>query len=182
MIRLRVGTRGSELALRQTNWVCGRLVAACADVQIEQVIIKTHGDVATDDPFGKEWPVGAFVSAIEQALLDRRIDFAVHSYKDLPTEQVSGLTVAAVPPRAAVNDLLLIRRDRVDSSQEPWPLVIGARVGTSATRRVAQLRVRRPDLVCVEIRGNVPTRVRKVREGLCDAVVLAQAGLELQTP
>ena len=86
--------------------------------------------------------------------------------------------MAAVPPRAAVGDLLLIRRDRVDPSGRCWPLAERARVGTSATRRIAQLHARRSDLEIVEVRGNVPTRVRKAREGDCDAVILAQAGLD----
>ena len=97
MTRLRMGTRGSKLALWQSNWVCDRLREAVPSLEIEQVIIKTHGDEITDAPFGEDWPVGAFVSAIERALMEERVDFAVHSFKDLQTAVTTGLTVAAVP-------------------------------------------------------------------------------------
>ncbi|MCP4593352.1 MAG: hydroxymethylbilane synthase [bacterium] len=174
---MRIATRGSELALWQANWVQHALRSA-QGVEADLVILKTEGDRVLDRSMASMEGKGFFTKEIEDALLDDRADVAVHSYKDLPTEPVPGLVVAAVPPRAPVNDLLLIHRDRADHSQQPWPLAKGARIGTSATRRIAQLRAQRGDLEVVEIRGNVPTRLRKARDGTCDAVILAQAGLE----
>lgn len=171
MTRLRVGTRGSELALRQTRWVCQELGKLHPTLRIEEVIIKTHGDQATDRPFDGDWPVGAFVRAIERALLERRIDFAVHSYKDLPTAPTAGLAIAAVPLRQAVHDVLLTR---VPVALDNLPA--GFKVGTSSPRRSAQLR-RLADVAVVPIRGNVPTRVAKLERENLDGVVLAAAGL-----
>lgn len=172
MTHLRAGTRGSKLALWQTNWVCDRLRETNPSVQIEQVIIKTHGDVVTNEPFGQDWPAGAFVSALERALVDGRIDFAVHSFKDLPTAATGGLTVAAVPTREVVHDVLLSRAP-VDIDKLPP----GFRVGTGSPRRSAQFR-RLGQVQIVPIRGNVETRIAKIElEGL-DGVVLAAAGLK----
>lgn len=172
MSTLRVGTRGSDLALWQTNWVCDRLREAHPSLQIEQVIIKTHGDVVTDRNFGRDWPVGAFVSALENALTDERIDFAVHSFKDLQTAETAGLVIAATPPREVVHDLLLTR---TEMRLEDLPQ--GGRIGTNSPRRAAQL-LRLGEFEIVPIRGNVPTRIAKIeREGL-DAVVLAAAGVK----
>ncbi|MEW6249929.1 MAG: hydroxymethylbilane synthase [Planctomycetota bacterium] len=171
MTRLRVGTRGSDLALRQTNWVCQRLRDAHPTLEIEPVVIQTHGDLVTDQNFGKAWPPGAFVGALENALRDDRIDFAVHSYKDLPTAPTGGLVVAATPEREVVHDVLVLRcADRIEE------LPGGAKIGTNSPRRAAQL-LRLGDFQIVPIRGNVPTRIAKIeREGL-DGVVLAAAGL-----
>ena len=172
MTRLRVGTRGSELALWQTRWVCGELRKIHLSLQIEEVIISTHGDRVTDRPFSRDWPVGAFVGAIEQALIERRIDFAVHSHKDLQTAATAGLVVAAVPRREAVHDVLLTREPvGLDS------IPAGFRVGTSSPRRSAQFR-RLGDVEVVPIRGNVPTRVAKLEQENLDGVVVAAAGLE----
>ena len=173
---MRIATRGSELALWQAHWVRDEIRRrhGCA---VELMVIKTKGDRVLDRALSAIEGKGFFTKEIEDALLARQAEIAVHSYKDLPTDAVPGLVVAAVPARAAVNDLLLIRRDRTAADRQPWPLPDGARVGTSAVRRIAQLRYHRPDLVPVEIRGNVPTRVRKARDGTCDAVILAQAGL-----
>ncbi|UCC31741.1 MAG: hydroxymethylbilane synthase [Phycisphaerales bacterium] len=171
MTRLRAGTRGSDLALWQTRWVCDRLRQAHPSVEIEEVIIKTHGDTATEQLFDANWPVGGFVGAIEQAMVGERIDFAVHSYKDLQTAVTAGLVIAAVPAREAVHDIL-VTRDPVDLDNIPS----GFRLGTSSPRRAAQFR-RIADVQIVPIRGNVPTRVAKIeREGL-DGVVLAAAGV-----
>jgi hydroxymethylbilane synthase len=172
MMRLRVGTRGSELALWQTNWICERLRAAHAQLEIEQVIIKTQGDLNTDANFGRDWPVGAFVKALEDALLQNRVDFAVHSFKDLQTQETPGLTIAATPAREVVHDVLLTRAvARVED------LPRGARLGTNSPRRAAQL-LEIGEFEIVPIRGNVPTRIAKIeREGL-DGVVLAAAGLK----
>jgi hydroxymethylbilane synthase len=171
MTTLRAGTRGSRLALTQTRWVCERLRAAHASLQIEEIIIKTQGDVAVDKPFDASWPVGSFVNALEAALLAGEIDFAVHSYKDLPSQSPQGLVIAAVPGREAVEDVLVVR-EPVDLDRLPD----GFRIGTSSPRRTAQLR-RLGDVVIVPIRGNVPTRLEKIKGDDLDGVVLAAAGL-----
>ena len=172
MTSLLVGTRGSDLALRQTNWVCQRLGQAHPSLKIEQVIIKTHGDAVTDEHFGADWPVGAFVSAIEQALLEGRIDFAVHSYKDLQTAETPGLAIAATPLREVSHDVLLTRA-KVRLEELP----AGARIGTNSPRRAAQLR-RLGDFKIVPLRGNVPTRIAKIERENLDGIVLAAAGLK----
>ena len=172
---LRVGTRGSALALWQTRWVINELRRARPELEFEEVIIKTHGDVAHDQPFDSaNWPAGGFVGAIEQALLESRIDVAVHSYKDLPSIGPDGLEIAAVPRRAAVHDVLVTRRP-VDFDQLPG--AEGFRIGTSSPRRRAQFH-RFVNIETVPIRGNVPTRVQKVESGEVDGVVLAAAGLQ----
>lgn len=171
-MKLRVGTRGSDLALWQTNWVCERLRAAHAGLEIEQVIIKTHGDVVTDRNFGKDWPVGAFVKALENALLRREVDFCVHSFKDMQTAETPGLTIAATPPREIPNDVLLTR-----AANSLAELPDGARLGTNSPRRAAQL-LQHGRFEIVPIRGNVPTRVAKIARENLDGVVLAAAGLK----
>lgn len=178
-LRFRVGTRDSDLALRQTRWVCDLLRAVLPSVEFEETVIKTHGDIATDQPLDTDFPVDGFVSAIEQALLDGRIDFAVHSYKDLPTAETPGLLVAAVPTREVPHDVLVTREP-----VELLSLPRGIRLGTSSPRRAAQFR-RLADVRIVPIRGNVPTRVDKVERGEFDGVILAAAGLkrlELRPP
>jgi hydroxymethylbilane synthase len=171
-MKLRAGTRGSDLALWQTNWVCDRLRAAHLSLEIEQVIIKTHGDVVPDKNFGRDWPTGAFVHALEEALLENRIDFAVHSFKDLQTADTQGLVIAATPPREVVNDVLLTRTaERIED------LPGGARIGTNSPRRAAQL-LEIGSFEIVPIRGNVPTRVAKIEREHLDGVILAAAGLK----
>src|SRR5215470_948681 len=150
-----IGSRGSQLALWQANWVAARLGEHGHETRIE--IIRTTGDKITDVPLAKVGTKGLFTKEIEEALLDRRADLAVHSLKDLPTELPEGLALAAVPVRedardAAVGKLLA-------------ELPPGARVGTSSLRRSAQLRRLRPDLAIESVRGNVDTRVRKFDEG-----------------
>ncbi|MCO6435675.1 MAG: hydroxymethylbilane synthase [Phycisphaerae bacterium] len=172
MSKLRVGTRGSDLALWQTGWVCDRLREAHPGLEIERIIIKTHGDVRPDEPFGGDLPVGAFVTAIERALQSSEVDFAVHSYKDLQTAETAGLTIAAVPVREVVHDVLLSRAP-VDLARVPN----GFRLGTSSPRRAAQFR-RLAEIEVVAIRGNVPTRVAKLESDKLDGVVLAGAGLK----
>ncbi|MFH1419703.1 MAG: hydroxymethylbilane synthase [Planctomycetota bacterium] len=171
MTLLRVGTRGSQLALWQTRWVCAELKNIHPALRIEETIIKTHGDEEADRPFGGDWPVGAFVRAIEQALILKRVDFAVHSFKDLQTAPTAGLVIAAVPPRQVVHDVLLTR-EPVDLEHVP----VGFRVGTSSPRRSAQLG-RLGEVEVVPIRGNVPTRVAKLEREKLDGVMLAAAGL-----
>ena len=172
MTLLRIGSRGSDLALVQTRIVCSLIQAAHPDVQFQEIIIKTHGDKATHQPFDIHWPAGGFTGAIEQALLRGEIDLAVHSYKDLPTAVTPGLTVAAVAPRDAIHDVL-VSDDEVDLAALPW----GFRIGTSSPRRSAQFRYFCSGVVTHGLRGNVPTRLAKLEDGELDAVVLAAAGL-----
>lgn len=169
--RLRIGSRGSDLALWQA-----RHVQSCLKEPADIVVIKTRGDEIQHLSLDKVEGKGFFTKEIEAALLAREVDIAVHSYKDLPTEAVPGLLVAAVPARAPIEDVL-VRRADAPSSAERWGLPHGARVGTSSLRRQAQLRSRRADLELVMLRGNVPTRVGRVTSGELDAVVLARAGL-----
>ena len=162
-----IGSRGSQLALWQANYIRERLEARGAECRIE--IIKTTGDKILDAPLNKIGGKGLFTKEIEEALLDRRIDLAVHSMKDLPTVLPRGLTIAAIPRRADPHDAIVGGKLR--------HLKLGATVGTSSLRRVAQLRLIRPDLNIQSIRGNVDTRINKVERGDYDAIVLAAAGL-----
>lgn len=171
MTTLRVGTRGSDLAVTQTRWLCDQLRAAVPGLEVEEIIIKTHGDVVQDRPFDADWPVGSFVSALEQALVQGEVDFAVHSYKDLPSDSPEPLVVAAIPPREDPRDVLVTREHQVDLDHLPS----GFKIGTGSPRRMAQMR-RLGDVVVEPIRGNVPTRLAMLDEGF-DAVVLAAAGL-----
>jgi hydroxymethylbilane synthase len=162
-----IGSRGSQLALWQARWIAARLAEAGHETRIE--IIKTTGDKITDVPLAKVGTKGLFTKEIEEALLDGRIDLAVHSLKDLPTELPAGLTIAAIPPREDARDAIVGARLS--------DLPAGAVVGTSSLRRAAQLRAIRPDLAIESIRGNLDTRVRKLDEGQYHAIVLAAAGL-----
>jgi hydroxymethylbilane synthase len=175
-LKLRLGTRGSDLARTQSGTVADALRAAGHDVEL--TIIKTSGDNNTTALFGSIGPQGVFVREIEQALVERRIELAVHSFKDLPTTSPEELVVAAVPERVDPADLLLIRNERLAGGAADWlPLARGARVGTASARRRVWLEHFRPDLVVEPLRGNVPTRLRKLEEGRFDAIVLAAAGL-----
>lgn len=167
--RLRLGTRSSPLARWQADHIAARLTAA--GISIEMVHITTQGDVTTG-PLGQIGGQGLFTKEIQRALLDDRIDLAVHSLKDLPTEAVPGLTLAAVPEREATGDALVSNTVSALAALPP-----GARVGTGSTRRKAQLRHLRPDLDVQDIRGNVDTRLRKLDEGEYTAIILAEAGL-----
>lgn len=159
-----VGTRGSALALAQARGVIAALGAS--GVVAQERVIVTEGDRATAVPHGD----GAFVNDLQWALLASEIDLAVHSLKDVPTERVDGILLAAVPPRADVREALV--------GSTLAGLAPGARVGTGSPRRAAQLRALRADLDIVPIRGNVPTRIRKVHDGEVAAVLLACAGLD----
>ncbi|MFI5309996.1 MAG: hydroxymethylbilane synthase [Gemmatimonadales bacterium] len=174
-MKLRIGTRGSMLARAQAADVALRLEGLGHET--ETVVISTAGDRQTDRAFADVGAFGIFVREIEAALLDGRVDVAVHSYKDLPSRSPAGLVIAAVPERVDVADLLLARPHAVDAGGGALPLCRGARVGTSAARRQALLRQLRPDLDVGQLRGNVPTRVRSLAEGRFDAVVLAAAGV-----
>lgn len=162
-----IGARGSQLALWQANYVKDRLAARGTECRIE--VIKTTGDKITDVPLNRVGGKGLFTKEIEEALLDGRIDLAVHSMKDLPTELPKGLAIAAIPQRADPHDAIIGGKLR--------NLKLGATVGTSSLRRVAQLKMLRRDLKVVPIRGNVDTRINKVERGEYDAIVLAAAGL-----
>ena len=166
---LRLGTRGSKLAQWQANHVAGRLQQAGCSVEI--VLISTIGDQRQQEPIA-DVGQGVFTKEIQRALLDGQVDLAVHSLKDLPTEPTPGLSLAAVPQRAAVGDALLSRQGQTFEQ-----LPQGAVVGTGSSRRRAQLWYRRPDLVLHDLRGNVDTRIRKLQEGQFDAIILAEAGL-----
>lgn len=174
-MKLRIGTRGSALARAQAASVARRLAAHGHST--EMVIISTAGDRVTDRGFTDVGAFGVFVREIEAALLDRSVDIAVHSYKDLPSRSPDELVVAAVPERVDPADVLLTRPDSTGAERNTLPLREGARVGTSATRRQALLRELRPDLDIGMLRGNVPTRVSALSEGRFDAIVLAAAGL-----
>jgi hydroxymethylbilane synthase len=173
---LRLGTRGSELARTQSTTVADALRAL--GFAVELTIIKTAGDRNTTGTFGSIGAQGVFVREIEQALVEGQIELAVHSFKDLPTKSPPELTIGAVPQRVDPADLLLVRRAALADGAGEWlPLKAGARVGTASARRSAWLRSFRPDLVIEPLRGNVPTRVRRLEEGAFDAIVLAAAGV-----
>jgi hydroxymethylbilane synthase len=174
---LKLGTRGSELALWQAEWVKAAL-ARCG-VAAELEIIKTQGDTDVDRPLHLLEGKGFFTKEIEQALVDARIDVAVHSLKDLSTRLPEGLALGAVPQRADPAEVL-VTRGAGGGIASLAGLASGVRIGTSSLRRTAQIRYLRADLDIVPLRGNVPTRLRKVREGQdgLDAALLARAGLE----
>jgi hydroxymethylbilane synthase len=168
--RLRLGTRSSALARWQAEWVAARLQEH--GFAVDLVPITTQGDVKAG-PLVQIGGQGLFTKEIQRALLDGSVDVAVHSCKDLPTAQVEGLVIAAVPPRESTADVLVsYKADSIES------LPAQARVGTGSLRRKAQLLHLRPDLVVEDIRGNVETRLRKLEEGAFDAIVLAEAGLK----
>jgi hydroxymethylbilane synthase len=172
---LRLGTRRSALATAQSRLMAAGIEAASVvtgrPVRVELVEVTTHGDVSTA-PLSSFGGVGVFVSSLREALLDERVDLAVHSLKDLPTAPFPGLALAAVPVREAFNDVLVSYDGRGLLELPP-----GARVGTGSPRRAAQLRRALPGVKIVDIRGNVDTRLRMVAEGELEAVVLALAGL-----
>ncbi len=169
---LRLGTRKSKLALTQSNWVKKEIESRFPDVEVELVKVTTKGDKILDVPLAKVGGKGLFVKEIEEALLDGRIDFAVHSLKDVPTELPKGLEVSVFPEREDPRDALISK-----SGAGLKGLPEGARVGTSSLRRMAQLRAVRPDLTIENLRGNLDTRLKKLDEGQYDAILLAVAGL-----
>jgi hydroxymethylbilane synthase len=173
-MKIRIGTRGSALALWQSRWVESSLKAIHPDLDVELVIIKVRGDQIVDRPLSEVGGKGLFVKEIEQALLDREVDIAVHSLKDMPTAQPEGLLLVAYPERASAFDALCPARPGENLDTLP----AGARIGTTSLRRGAQVRALRPDIEVVSIRGNVETRLNK-RFGAdpLDAVILAEAGL-----
>jgi hydroxymethylbilane synthase len=167
---IRLGTRASALARWQAEWVAARLTELGAAVEL--VFIKTGGD-GTTTPITQSTSQGLFTKEIQRALLDGRVDLAVHSLKDLPTERIDGLGLAAVPRRESACDAFLSNQfTAVDQ------LPHGARVGTGSRRRQSQLLHARPDLTVLDIRGNVETRLQKLDDGEYDAIILAEAGLK----
>lgn len=169
---LRIGTRGSALALWQSRSIA-RVLAEQTGDEPELVIIKTSGDKFQKLSFSQIGTKGVFIKELEDALLDERIDLAVHSMKDVPTELPEGLTIAAIGKREDMRDALLSLKGGTLAS-----LPKGARVGTSSLRRQSQLLAARPDLRMLELRGNVDTRIEKLKRGDYDAIVLAKAGLD----
>ncbi len=170
MARLRIGSRGSQLALWQANHISALLREQGHEIELE--IIKTTGDKITDVALAQVGTKGMFTKEIEDALAEGRVDLAVHSLKDLPTELPPGFELVAITTRVNPRDVFLsVKYDSVRA------LPKGALVGTSSLRRQAQLKVARPDLVIHALRGNVDTRVRKLEEGEYDAIILAAAGL-----
>lgn len=171
-MKIYFATRPSALARWQTQYVIGRLKQAWPDLECEENVITTQGDRVVDKPLPEIGGKGVFTQELEAALLDGRVQAAVHSLKDLPTENPPGLTIGCIPERAEVRDALI--------SPLGWTLESlphGARLGTSSLRRAAQAAAQRPDLCIESLRGNVDTRLRKVQAGQYDAIILAGAGL-----
>ena len=168
---LRIGTRGSKLALVQSELVRAALIRHNPGLEVELVRITTRGDTVLDRPLAAIGGKGLFVTEIEEAMRDGRVDVAVHSAKDLPSELPLDMTFAAIPPREDARDVLIGIVDTIEA------LPSGARVGTSSPRRQCQLRAMRSDLDLADVRGNVDTRLRKLDAGDYDALVLAAAGL-----
>lgn len=186
--RLRVGTRGSALAIAQTRWVIDFLKHRRPDLDFEMVTIVTSGDKKMDLGISGWSGKGVFVKEIEDALLHNKIDLAVHSLKDLPTEIPKGLTIAAFSKREEDRDVLVLpkRNASFRSGADALDGIrLAGKVGTSSLRRAAQINWRRPDLSVIPIRGNLQTRLRKLREEGLDAIVVAAAGLNrlgIQSP
>jgi len=172
-IHIKIGTRGSQLALWQANWVKSRLEAIYPGLSAELVIIKTKGDKILDVPLAKVGGKGLFVKEIEQAILEERVDLAVHSMKDMPAEIPDGLCIGAVPERETPCDAL-VSGEGLTLSELP----LGACIGTSSLRRAAQLKHIRPDVSIVALRGNLDTRLKKLETDGLDAVILAAAGVK----
>jgi hydroxymethylbilane synthase len=171
--KIRIGTRGSELAL----WQARHVAELIGKGKTELVIIKTEGDRIQNVSFNKMEGKGFFTKEIEDALLDNRIDLAVHSLKDLPTEEVRGLKLAAVPERADFHDLLIIRPDAYDE-KSVLKIKKGSRIGTSSARRMAQLLAIDSSLAVEALMGNVNNRIRKLGDKVSDAIVMARAAVE----
>lgn len=173
---IRLGTRGSNLARAQTESIARRLAEHGHETEIR--IIRTTGDRDTTRGFAEIGSPGLFVREIEQALLDRAIDVAVHSYKDLPSQTPEELLIAAVPERRSPCDRLVMSESAYDPDAGVIPIRQGATLGTASSRRRALLGDLRPDLSVASLRGNVPTRLGRLREGLFDGILLAAAGLD----
>lgn len=173
MNRIRIGSRGSALALAQANWVKRQIERHLRGARVDLSVIKTSGDKLVDRPIAAVGGKGVFTKEIEDALLNDDIDLAVHSMKDLPTDLPAGLIIAAVPRREDPRDVLVTRDKTLFKD-----LAAGARIATGSLRRQAQLLHCRRDLSVVAVRGNIDTRLRKLDQGEIDALVLAAAGLK----
>jgi hydroxymethylbilane synthase len=169
---IKIGTRGSALALTQSRWVQAQLLERHPDCRVELEIIKTSGDLIHDVPLAQVGGKGLFIKEIEEALLSGRVDLAVHSLKDMPAEIPAGLMLGAVPPREDYRDAFISSR-----SASLAEIPAGGRIGTGSLRRRVQLLHRRPDLEIVALRGNVDTRLKKLETLGLDALILAAAGL-----
>jgi hydroxymethylbilane synthase len=170
---IKIGTRGSKLALWQANWVKSALEDQHPALTVELVIIKTKGDKILDVPLAKVGGKGLFVKEIEDALLNRRVDLAVHSMKDMPAEIPQGLCIGAIPERETPLDVLISKNGHQLSE-----LGAGAHIGTSSLRRSSQILHARPDLVIKSLRGNLDTRLKKLETENLDAIILAAAGVK----
>jgi hydroxymethylbilane synthase len=175
--QLTIGSRGSKLALWQAEWMKAQLNRLHPQTEVSIEVIKTSGDVLKDAPLAVIGGKGVFTKELEEALLDGRIDLAVHSLKDLPTVLPEGLKVAAITEREDARDALVLRAGFEVERPSIKSLPEGAAVGTSSPRRISQLKHLRPDLRVKELRGNVDTRLRKLDAGDYDAIILASAGL-----
>lgn len=167
---LKIGTRGSKLALKQTNIVCDLIKANYPDVETEIVVIKTKGDIILDKPLSDIGDKGLFVSEIEEALLSGRIDIAIHSAKDLPSKLAEGLDIVSTPIRAVEKDVLIKCKENILSDSPT--------IGTSSPRREFYIKKMYPNANLKFIRGNIDTRLNKLLSGEYDAIVLAKAGLD----
>lgn len=168
-----IGTRGSQLALWQSNHIKSEIEKAFPQVTVELKIIKTTGDRITDRPLAMVGGKGLFVKEIENALLNSEVDLAVHSMKDMPGELPPGLTIGAIPIRENPFDVLIAKERKILTEYAP-----NAVIGTSSLRRGSQIKHIRPDVVIKSIRGNLDTRIKKLEAGEYDAIVLAAAGLK----
>lgn len=171
--RIKIGTRGSKLALWQADWVRSALNAEQPSLLIEIVVIKTKGDRFLDVPLAMVGGKGLFVKEIEDALLNGHIDIAVHSMKDMPAEIPDGLSIGAIPKRENPKDVIISKKGLPLSE-----LKLNARIGTSSLRRAAQLQHIRPDFAILPLRGNLDTRIRKLETEDLDAIILAAAGIK----
>lgn len=167
-----IGTRGSQLALWQANWVKSEIERNFPGTEVSLEIIKTKGDKILDVPLAKVGGKGLFVKEIEDALLEKRVDLAVHSMKDMPAEIPDGLKISAIPERENPLDVLISRK-----GLKLADLPEGAKIGTSSLRRMSQIAAKRPDLEIVSLRGNLDTRIKKLEAGEFDAIILAAAGV-----
>jgi hydroxymethylbilane synthase len=170
---IKIGTRGSKLALWQANWIKTELNKNTPTFSIEIVVIKTKGDKILDVPLAKVGGKGLFVKEIEDALLDGRIDIAVHSMKDMPADLPEGLCIGPVPKRENPADVLISKNGFLLSELEPQ-----ARIGTSSLRRASQIKHAKPDFIILPLRGNLDTRIKKLETGDLDAIILAAAGVK----
>ncbi len=170
--KITIGTRGSQLALWQANHIKSEIEGHFPEIEVELLIIKTTGDRITDRPLAMVGGKGLFVKEIESALLNKDIDLAVHSMKDMPGELPDGLTIGAIPTRENPFDVLIAKDNKMLTDYAP-----GAKIGTSSLRRASQIKHVRPDVQIESIRGNLDTRIKKLQAGEYDAIVLAAAGL-----